>query len=200
MDDLVHDQLEFLRIDAQHDDRVYEISTCPLFTHPVLQYAMGPSQLPNGTAAANGNGNGNGDTNGNGNALASASLTQWGLLGGDVNGLALAKKDGYSVHNDPRAFVNIASPSSTFICGSQGSGKSHTLSCLLENYLVRSVTNTLPNPLTGIVFYYDSLTSDFAGSPCEAAYLSSNPDVTVRVLCSRTNIANIRVCSRPGVL
>ncbi|CAG8977997.1 hypothetical protein HYALB_00000666 [Hymenoscyphus albidus] len=36
---------------------------------------------------------------------------------------------------DPRLFFDIVSPSSTFICGSQGLGKSHTLSCLLENCL-----------------------------------------------------------------
>jgi hypothetical protein len=32
------------------------------------------------------------------------------------------------VHHDPRIFFNTAAPSSTFICGSQGSGKSHTSS------------------------------------------------------------------------
>lgn len=181
MDDFVRAQLELLHVDAHHDDPTHEISTCPLFTYPVLKYASDQMQPSNGAV------------NGTSEDKVPASLTQWGLLGGDVNGMNLVKTDGYSVDNDPRAFVNIASPSSTFICGSQGSGKSHTLSCLLENNLVRSITNTLPNPLTGIVFYYDSLTSDFSGSPCEAAYLSSNPDVTVRVLCSRTNITNIKV-------
>lgn len=33
---------------------------------------------------------------------------------------------------DLRLFFNIAGPSSMFICGFQGSGKSHMLSCLLE--------------------------------------------------------------------
>ncbi len=33
---------------------------------------------------------------------------------------------------DSRLFVNMDAPWSAFICGSQGSGKSHTLSCMLE--------------------------------------------------------------------
>ena len=95
---------------------------------------------------------------------------------------------------DPRLFYNVAAPSSAFICGSQGSGKSHTLSCLLENCLVASDTNVLPRPLSGIAFHYDSFTSDSAGSPCEAAYLSSHSGVKVRVLCAPTNTAHIKVC------
>ncbi|EHA25334.1 hypothetical protein ASPNIDRAFT_186153, partial [Aspergillus niger ATCC 1015] len=79
-----------------------------------------------------------------------------------------------------------------FICGSQGSGKSHTLSCLLENCLIQSKAGRLPNPLTGLVFHCDTFFSDVTGSPCEAAFLSSHPDVKVRVLCSPTNIWSIR--------
>lgn len=94
---------------------------------------------------------------------------------------------------DPRLFFNIAAPSSAFICGSQGSGKSHTLSCLLENCLVKSDVSKLDRPLAGLVFHYDAFTSDLKGIPCEAAYLSSDPNITVRVLCSPANIATIMV-------
>ncbi|TVY21376.1 hypothetical protein LARI1_G001467 [Lachnellula arida] len=94
--------------------------------------------------------------------------------------------------SDKRLFFNIASPSSTFICGSQGSGKSHTLSCLLENSMFPSIANKLPHPLTGLVFHYDTFISDDGGSPCEAAFLSSNKGVKVRVLCAPTNIATIK--------
>ncbi|PYH98224.1 hypothetical protein BO71DRAFT_371757 [Aspergillus ellipticus CBS 707.79] len=99
---------------------------------------------------------------------------------------------------DPRLLFNVTSPSSTFICGSQGSGKSHTLSCLLENCLLPSKAGKLPNPLTGVVFHYDTFISDTQGSPCEAAFLSSSPDVNVRVLCSPTNIRSIRASIPPG--
>lgn len=108
--------------------------------------------------------------------------SQYGLLAGDASGAT----------SDELFYYNVAAPSSTFICGSQGSGKSHTLSCLLENSLFPSVANELPRPLTGIVFHYDTFINDSKGSPCEAAYLSSNPAVRVRVLCAPTNIATIR--------
>ncbi|GKZ50271.1 hypothetical protein AbraIFM66951_003267 [Aspergillus brasiliensis] len=98
----------------------------------------------------------------------------------------------FSEENDPRLFLNVSHPSSVFICGSQGSGKSHTLSCLLENCLIPSRAGNLPNPLTGLVFHYDTFFSDETGSPCEAAFLSSHLDVKVRVLCSPTNVWSIK--------
>jgi len=99
-----------------------------------------------------------------------------------------------SSKQDPRIFFNIAAPSSTFICGSQGSGKSHTLSCLLENCPIPSEARTLPQPLTGLVFHYDTFIADGGGSPCEAAFLSSDLDIKVRVLCSPTNFRTSQVC------
>lgn len=71
------------------------------------------------------------------------SFSQYGLLAGDAS----------DDESDELFYYNVAAPSSTFICGSQGSGKSHTLSCLLENSLFPSVANELPRPLTGIVFH-----------------------------------------------
>jgi hypothetical protein len=119
---------------------------------------------------------------------ASASI-QYGLLGGNVEMLCKGMKG----KADPRVFHNVTTPMSTFICGSQGSGKSHTLSCLLENCMVSSPAAVLPRPLTGVVFHYDTFTSDTGGSPCEAAYLSSNSNVRVRVLCAPTNVQTIKV-------
>lgn len=107
---------------------------------------------------------------------------QYGLLAGDAS----------DNESEELFYYNVAAPSSIFICGSQGSGKSHTLSCLLENSLFPSVANELPRPLTGIVFHYDTFINDNKGSPCEAAYLSTNPAVRVRVLCAPTNVATIR--------
>lgn len=124
-------------------------------------------------------------------------ISQFGLLAGLDHLLEppmLREQLGTSgVRNDPRLMFNVSSPSSTFICGSQGSGKSHTLSCMLENCLIPSKVGCLPNPLTGIIFHYDAFISDTTGSPCEAAYLSSYPGVKVRVLCSPTNVNSIRV-------
>ncbi|KAH9893776.1 hypothetical protein F4778DRAFT_748452 [Xylariomycetidae sp. FL2044] len=144
-------------------DSLNELLTSPLFSYPVLSHAKD---------------------------LASHAqipmLSQYSLLAGCSN---LLQQPGTA---DPRIFHNVAAPSSTFICGSQGSGKSHTLSCLLENCLISSKLGPLPRPLTGLVFHYDTFISDTGGMPCEAAYLSSSQSVKVRVLCPPSNIGNLR--------
>ncbi len=147
-------------------DELHEIKSTPIFTEAVRRYAV---------------------------SLATTAkekpFSQYGLLAGD---LTSTTDDGA----DPRIFWNIAAPSSFFICGSQGSGKSHTLSCLLENALAPCDANVLPRPLTGIVFHYDTFISDSGGSPCEVAWLSSNTDIKVRVLCPPTNIGTMKVSPR----
>ncbi|EGO53272.1 hypothetical protein NEUTE1DRAFT_21543, partial [Neurospora tetrasperma FGSC 2508] len=147
-------------------DELNEISTTPLFTEPVRKYANAIAKTAGGQKP----------------------FTQYGLLGGDIGSLESEEP----ANRDPRVFWNIAAPSSFFICGSQGSGKSHTLSCLLENAMTPCEANVLPHPLTGIVFHYDTFISDTGGSPCEVAWLSSNPKIQVRVLCPPTNIRTMR--------
>lgn len=123
------------------------------------------------------------------------ALSQYGLLGcclGDSAALPTSPPVPGDL-SDSRLFCNTTTPSSTFICGSQGSGKSHTLSCLLENYLVASDAATLPHPLTALVFHYDTFVSDDAGVPSEAAFLASLSGIRVRVLCSPTNTNTIKV-------
>lgn len=155
--------------------KVDEIMTTPIFTMPVLEQAKNLA--------------------GKGSREA---FPQYGLIVGMIEGLcdgAIVKREDDERRTtlpDPRIFFNIAAPSSTFICGSQGSGKSHTLSWLLENCLISSDANKLPKPLTGLVFHYDAFISDHGASPCEAAYLASNPAVRVRVLCSPTNFRTIK--------
>jgi len=146
-------------------DELNEVKSTPIFTEAVRRYAV--------SLASTGN---------------EKPFSQYGLLAGDLTGRT---DDGIS---DPRIFWNIAAPSSFFICGSQGSGKSHTLSCLLENALAQCKANVLPRPLTGIIFHYDTFISDSGGSPCEVAWLSSNPHIKVRVLCPPTNIRTMQVC------
>lgn len=167
-----HLDLLYRVVKAQDDS---EINTSPIFTECVRQAEE--------------------------NTLWSASKTafkQYGLLGGDASKLTSKRPDGAfpDAAGDPRVYYNMAAPSSTFICGSQGSGKSHTLNCLLENCIIPSQANVLPNPLTGIVFHYDPFFSDTGGSPCEAAYLSSHNSANVRVLCPPTNFEQIKVCLR----
>ena len=86
-----------------------------------------------------------------------------------------------------RLFLNVNTPWSAFICGSQGSGKSHTLSCMLEAALItKPELGRLPKPLAGIVFHYDKFSSFSSCQICEAAYLCSS-GIPVRVLVSPSN-------------
>lgn len=163
--EIKNQQLNLLSQQTESDE-LSEISTAPLFTYPVLKHAQ---HLATSTS--------------------SAAFSQYGLLAGDVRSLHKTSS------KDPRVFYNVAAPASVFICGSQGSGKSHTLSCILENCLIQSEQlGCLPRPLTGIVFHYDDYASDSRVNPCEAAYLGSDPAISVRVLCSPTNIRTIKVC------
>lgn len=157
--------MTLLRLDASESEP-HELITAPMFTMPVLKHA---ESILSGQAEQ--------------------VFPQYGLLAGMADTM---KSDDVNSTPDPRLFFNIGAPSSTFICGSQGSGKSHTLSCLLENCLLPSDAGKLPKPLTGLLFHYDTFVSDHGGSPCEAAFLSSNPDIKVRVLCSPANLKTIK--------
>nr|KMM71091.1 hypothetical protein CPAG_07398 [Coccidioides posadasii RMSCC 3488] len=110
---------------------------------------------------------------------------QYGLLGQRLQTYGYGSEDipvGEPVDN--LIYTNSNAPWSTFICGSQGSGKSHTLSCMLENVLLApSRTGKLARPLTGLVLHYDRFSSIETGQPCEAAYLCSS-GIPVRVLVS----------------
>lgn len=84
-------------------------------------------------------------------------------------------------------FANMNAPWSAFICGSQGAGKSHSLSCLLENALLAtSPAGVNPRPLAGLVFHFDKFTNPDSTQVCEAAYLCSS-GVPVRILVSPSN-------------
>lgn len=166
-------QLNLLKREPRKQELEEAMST-PIFTAPVLKQAESTSARESGTG-----------------------FTQYGLLAGLSDVLRAEECNAVSKvssKQDPRVFFNTSAPSSTFICGSQGSGKSHTLSCLLENCLIPSEANTLSQPLAGLVFHYDAFIADGGGSPCEAAFLSSDPDIKVRVLCSPTNFRTIQVC------
>jgi hypothetical protein len=157
--------MKFFDLDDGDED-MEELAACPLFTHDVLKHGASLNENP---------------------------FNQYGLLAGVVEKSAMTYGSTDIVAKDHRLYFNATAPSSVFICGSQGSGKSHTLGCLLENCLTQSEANILPRPLTGIVFHYDPWISPSRGSPCEAAYLASAKDVSVRVLCPPTNIRQIQV-------
>lgn len=89
--------------------------------------------------------------------------------------------------------LNTDSPWSAFLCGSQGSGKSHTLSCMLENCLltdkkILSRVGLNPHPLAGLVFHYDRCQGS---GVCEAAYLCTN--ISTTVLVSPSNYGRLKM-------
>ncbi|KAI4177061.1 MAG: hypothetical protein LQ343_000542 [Gyalolechia ehrenbergii] len=98
-----------------------------------------------------------------------------------------AGKDAPKESEDGRIFLNMNAPLSVFLCGSQGSGKSHTLSCIMEEALKDSRLGRLPQPMAGIVFHYDKFSRGSHHEPCEAAYLCST-GIPVKVLVPLSSI------------
>ncbi|PFH52524.1 hypothetical protein AMATHDRAFT_1931 [Amanita thiersii Skay4041] len=80
-------------------------------------------------------------------------------------------KDRIETPRDPRLYLNTNAPLSAVICGVQGSGKSHTVSVMLENMLVSNCKQigTLVMPLAGLVLHYGEGGPD--ARPSEAAYV-----------------------------
>ncbi|PGH14363.1 hypothetical protein AJ80_05953 [Polytolypa hystricis UAMH7299] len=120
-------------------------------------------------------------------------LPQYALLG--MRSTTYGSGGSQDNSDDPKGnliYANVNAPWSTFICGSQGSGKSHTLSCMLENSLLYpSKTGAVAAPLTGLVLHYDKFTGVETGQLCEAAYLCSS-GIPVNILVSPSNYAHMK--------
>ncbi|MCJ1245582.1 hypothetical protein MMC30_002786 [Trapelia coarctata] len=153
------------RTDQGRDSQDEEVRTTPLFSGSVLE------------------------------AFGSGLLPQYGLLAAREQNFSEPKANSQDTdcergmnagRIDPRIFLNVNTPWSAFICGSQGAGKSHTLSCMLESCLLLSQIGELSKPLAAMVFHYDPFTSFASSQLCEAAFLCSS-GTPVRVLVSATN-------------
>lgn len=127
------------------------------------------------------------------------SFQQFALIGhlleGPLNVLNQFNPVAQNSQLDP-VFINTNVPFSAFICGKQGSGKSYTLSCMLEGCLFASrQLGKLPKPLGGIVFNYDSQAVNVA----EAAHLCS-AGIPVTVFVSPSNQKTMEAAYRaiPG--
>ncbi|OGM44510.1 hypothetical protein ABOM_006723 [Aspergillus bombycis] len=102
---------------------------------------------------------------------------------------------------DPRVMLNTNVPFSAFICGVQGSGKSHTTSCIIENCsLSLPILGALKQPLSTLVLNFNEYSSNVSAQPCEAAFLSSvlpewskhGLSIPVRVLVPPSNFHNLK--------
>ncbi len=170
-----------------------EIRTTPLFSADVLGFVNGtqpkasrtPDVLPQysflGEIVDTFGGHDQQDTNN----VQSPDSVKSGVALNPSRQSSMTKKD------DRRLFLNMNAPWSAFVCGSQGSGKSHTLSCMLEAALKPSRLGKLPSPLAGMVFHYDKFTGFSTPQPCEAAYLCSM-GIPVTVLVSSSNFHRMR--------
>lgn len=179
--------------DRQLNVHHVEIQTTPLFDANVLAFFKGPEPrialaldvLPSYSFLAKIlDKYGDHDQQDTGNVQAPGS---------DESGVAV-RPNGQSDETktgDSRLFLNMNAPWSAFICGSQGSGKSHTLSCMLEAALKESQLGKLPHPLAGMVFHYDKFTGLGESQICEASYLIS-AGIPVTVMVSSSNFYRMK--------
>ncbi|KAF9263534.1 hypothetical protein L218DRAFT_927205 [Marasmius fiardii PR-910] len=120
--------------------------------------------------------------------------TQYGVLG---KILACRLREDRFAFNDPRLYMNANAPFSAVVCGVQGSGKSHSVSVMLENMLIPEckAIGSLKKPLCGLVLHFGEGGS--GSSPCEAAWLaaSGREDITaphVRVFVSKASLNTMK--------
>jgi hypothetical protein len=121
-------------------------------------------------------------------------VPQFGLIG------CLANEDASLPSS--QLFFNTNVPVSTFICGVQGSGKSHTTSCILENAVIPSpYLGKLESPVSTLVFSYGEWSSGGAGfNISEATFLAAPSKAApghqvkrITVLTSPSNLAISRL-------
>lgn len=88
-------------------------------------------------------------------------------------------------------------PFSAVVCGVQGSGKSHTVACLLESMFIPQFPSigSLEKPLSGLVLHFGE--GGPSSQPCEASWIGVpscdgfEPPV-VRVFVSRSSLKTMR--------
>jgi hypothetical protein len=108
------------------------------------------------------------------------------------NNLEIAPQYGLLGSHDKEAlFLSTNVPFSAFICGVQGSGKSHTTACMLEDALIPlRQLGRLESPLSALVFNYGQFGGDGSGfSISEAAFLGApNPELTEHAHVKKVNV------------
>lgn len=126
-------------------------------------------------------------------------VVQYGVLG---ETLSIHSKSAVHVPIDPRLYINTNAPLSAVVCGVQGSGKSHTVSVLLENMFIlgQDSIGSLDYALSGLVLHFGE--GGPGSRPCEAAWVgaSSQPGVTppkVKVYVSRSSLHTMKSIYAP---
>ncbi|KAK2467424.1 hypothetical protein APHAL10511_000659 [Amanita phalloides] len=100
-------------------------------------------------------------------------IRQYGVFGKviEIGGGTSSSNDRIQIPKDGRLYLNTNTPFSAVVCGVQGSGKSHTVSVMLEDMLVPdcSLIGHLQQPLAGLVLHYSNGGQNTL--PSEAAYI-----------------------------
>ncbi|KAF9075978.1 hypothetical protein BDP27DRAFT_1380598 [Rhodocollybia butyracea] len=129
----------------------------------------------------------------------SSHAAQYGVLGCAVS---CHLKDKKYTFRDPRLYLNTNAPLSALVCGVQGSGKSHTVSVMLENMLIANspALGNLSKPLSGLVLHFSE--GGPGSGPCEAAWVgvSDRPSIVpppVRVYVSKSSLNTMRTVYAP---
>ncbi|KAH7930072.1 hypothetical protein BV22DRAFT_1079734 [Leucogyrophana mollusca] len=125
--------------------------------------------------------------------------TQYGVMG---RALAIYNKSVGYTPVDPRLYINTNAPFSAIVCGVQGSGKSHTVSILLESMFIANLRQigVLEKPLSGLVLHFGE--GGPSAHPCEAAWVgASNQEgletPIVRVYVSRSSLNTMKAVYAP---
>ncbi|KAH9951839.1 hypothetical protein B0H21DRAFT_818261 [Amylocystis lapponica] len=111
-------------------------------------------------------------------AAVSARPSQYGVLG---SLLSIHNKVTRDVPNDPRLYINTNTPFSALVCGVQGSGKSHTVSVLLESMFIPGYTaiGYTEKALSGLILHFGEGGPD--SRPSEVAWLARAKTSGIRV-------------------
>lgn len=121
--------------------------------------------------------------------------SQYGVLGSVTS---ICEKGRSYKPEEPRLYINTNAPFSAIVCGVQGSGKSHTVSVLLENMLVTgcSAIGVSHKALSGLVLHFGDGGS--TSLPCEAAFMGHGSYIDgarppkIKVFVSRSSLARMR--------
>ncbi|KAI9376144.1 hypothetical protein BJX61DRAFT_539157 [Aspergillus egyptiacus] len=122
--------------------------------------------------------------------------SQFALLGE----LKHTKESPAGREKDDRVILNTNVPFSAFICGLQGSGKSHTTACIIENCsMTMPALGNLQKSVSTLVLHFNEYSSNLNSQPSEAAFLASvlpkyasaQKPIPLRVLVSPTNYRNL---------
>ncbi|EGO27487.1 hypothetical protein SERLADRAFT_406567 [Serpula lacrymans var. lacrymans S7.9] len=125
--------------------------------------------------------------------------TQYGVMG---KTLSIYSKANRYTPADARLYINTNAPFSAVVCGVQGSGKSHTVSILLENMFISNFRQigSLQRPLAGLVLHFGE--GGPGSRPSEAAWVgvSSVEGVhppPVHVYVSRSSLNTMKTVYAP---